>query len=164
MKTIREALEADHRRLVALLNEALAPSDRIDEAAYRELRAGLLRHIGIEEKVLFARARKKLGTPLSRARQLRIEHGAIASLLVPTPDHALLRELASLLSDHDAIEEGGDGVYAECDALLADEREEVLEAIRNYPAPRLNPHYDGPNTYRTAREALAASARQRFRD
>jgi len=164
MTSIRQALESDHRRLEALLEKAMAPRDRSDELAYRELRAGLLRHIGIEEKILLARARHRLGAPLSRARQLRIEHGAIASLLVPTPDHALLRELAALLADHDAVEEGEEGVYAECEAILEDERESILEAIRNYPVPRLNPHYDGPNTHRTAREALAASARQRFRE
>jgi hypothetical protein len=163
MNSIRELLEADHRRLEALLVQAMAPADRIDEPSYQELRSGLLRHIGIEEKILFARARKRLGAPLRLAKRLRIEHGAIASLLVPTPDHALLRELEDLLARHDALEEGDAGVYAECGALLEDEKTSILEEIRNFPAPKLNRHYDGPNVYRTAREALAASARQRFR-
>jgi len=162
MNSIREVLEADHRRLEGLLAKAMAPADRIDEPSYREFRSGLLRHIGIEEKILFARARKRLGAPLPLAKQLRIEHGAIASLLVPPPDHALLRELEGLLSRHDALEEGDAGVYAECEALLADEKDSILEEIRTFPAPKMHRPSDGPNVYRTARAALAAPARQRF--
>lgn len=162
MAALREELETDHRRLEALLEAALHPDGSVHEASYTAFRSGLLRHIGIEEKILFARTRERLGEPLPLFRQLRIEHGAIASLLVPTPDHDLLRELRGLLERHDAQEEGEEGIYAQCEAILGDPPE-LLEAIRAFPAPKLNRHYDGPMAYRTAEEALAASARQRFR-
>ncbi|MDQ3037370.1 MAG: hemerythrin domain-containing protein, partial [Myxococcota bacterium] len=89
MSTIREWLEADHRAMGALLDRADA-GGRLDVDAFEALRARLLRHIGIEEKVLLAAARDRRGAPLARARQIRVEHGAIASLLVPTPDLALV--------------------------------------------------------------------------
>src|SRR4051812_30623228 len=41
-----------------------------------------------------------------------------SSLLVPTPDPALCREIADLLETHNAVEEGRSGVYEECEALL----------------------------------------------
>jgi hypothetical protein len=48
-------LAGDHVRLDALLRRATAPR-AIDEAAYAEFRAGLLRHIGMEEKILLPAA------------------------------------------------------------------------------------------------------------
>src|SRR5688572_17623029 len=98
----------------ALLERSDA-NGQLDVDAFEALRSRLLRHIGIEEKVLLAAARDQLGEPISRARQIRVEHGAIASLLVPTPDVALVGELRTLLLAHDALEEGDDGVYAECE-------------------------------------------------
>lgn len=162
-KSIQEYLEEDHRRLDALLAAAVAKPETIDAEAYQSFRGGLLRHIGIEEKILLAEARRRRGgQPHPLAKQLRIEHGAIASLLVPTPDHALLSELAGLLEAHNELEEGSDAVYAQCEALLGDDAPAFLEEVRAFPVPKMSRHYDGPETYRTAEEALAASARQRF--
>lgn len=162
MSAIQRELEADHRRLEVLLQAALVPDGTIDEESYQAFRAGLLRHIGIEEKILFAKVRERLGEPLPSFRQLRIEHGAIASLLVPTPDHALLHELRSILDPHDAREEGERGVYAQCVEVLGHDPA-ILAEIRAFPAPKLNKHYDGPLVHRTAETALAASAKQKFR-
>ena len=54
---------------------------QVDGQDYAEFRAGLLRHIGIEEKLLLPAARRaRSGTPIERAHQLRIEHGAIGLL------------------------------------------------------------------------------------
>ena len=114
--TIRDWLEIDHRRLERLLDD----SDRegqFDAASFAAFRARLLRHIGIEEKIVFAAVRDALGQPMSRARQIRVEHAAIASLLVPAPDLALVGELRALLRAHDELEEGRDGVYAETGLL-----------------------------------------------
>lgn len=162
MSAIQHELEEDHRRLEALLEAAMAPDGSVEEESYKGFRAGLLRHIGIEEKILFAKVREKLGEPLPSFRQLRIEHGAIASLLVPTPDHALLRELGGLLAIHDEREEGEEGAYAQCVAVLGDDPA-ILEEIRAFPTPKVNKHYDGPLVYRTAEAALEASAKQKFR-
>lgn len=162
MSAIQRELENDHRRLEALFRAALLPDGTIEPESYRAFRAGLLRHIGIEEKILFARVRERLGEPLPVFRQLRIEHGALASLLVPTPDHALMHEIRTILEPHDALEEGETGVYARCLEVLGDDPA-ILAAIRAFPEPPLNAHYDGPRAIRTAQEALASSAKQNFR-
>ena len=47
---IRRYLADDHTRLGALLEKAWAKPGLIDREAYAEFRAGLLRHIGLEEK------------------------------------------------------------------------------------------------------------------
>ena len=81
----------DHRRIEALLDRATAGPGPIDPVSFEEFRAGLLRHIGMEEKILLpAVQRARGGTPLPIARQLHLDHGAIAALLVPTPTPAVV--------------------------------------------------------------------------
>jgi hypothetical protein len=52
---------ADHRRLDALLRGSIAEPGRVDPAPFGEFQAGILRHIGMEEKVLFVAARRARG-------------------------------------------------------------------------------------------------------
>ncbi len=153
--TLAEYLLEDHRRLDALLRKSIA-QESFDHASFEEFRAGLLRHIGIEEKLLFRFVKKKLGEPLPIQATLRVEHSALASLLVPTPDHALVGEILSLLAQHNEREEGPAGLYAECARLGADE---LVEAARATRPPPLAKHFDGEGTYRTAAEALLAATR-----
>jgi len=55
-------------------------------AAYAEFRAGLLKHIALEEKILLPAAQRLNGAnPLPIAAKPRLNHGALAALLVPTP-------------------------------------------------------------------------------
>jgi len=62
-------LEAEHRRLDALLRESSAESG-IALEPYEAFREGLLRHIGMEEKTLIPAARRlRGGEPLSIARK-----------------------------------------------------------------------------------------------
>ena len=159
-----DLLVADHQRLHRLLAAAHAGED-LDHAAFAAFRAGLLRHIAIEEKVLFPAVRRaRVGTPLARARDLRIEHAALTSLVVPTPDARLSAELEALLASHDAKEEGADGVYAECEAALTPADSRALVAVAEaLPPVRVAPHFDGPGVYRTAALALAAAQRPRRR-
>ena len=82
-------LADDHARLDALLQRAIASPGEIDRAAYAEFRAGLLKHISMEEKILLPAAqRTRGGEPLPFAAKLRLDHGALATLLVPTPTPA----------------------------------------------------------------------------
>ena len=152
---------ADHERLDALLRRSVADPRAFDRDAFEAFRGGLLRHIALEEKFLLPRARMaRAGEPLPVARRLRVDPGAIASLLVPTPDAGIVAELRSILEPHNAVEEGPEGLYATCDRLLAPEVGDLLERIRAYPPVKTAPHNDGPGTYRTAEEALRGSARQ----
>jgi hypothetical protein len=48
---ITDFLVKDHGRLEALLQSAVAQADAVDQGMYDQFRAGLLRHIGMEEKI-----------------------------------------------------------------------------------------------------------------
>lgn len=159
---VTEYLARDHVRLHALLERATT-GDRFDPQAFAEFRVGLLRHIAIEEKLLLPAARRAHGgEPLPRAHRLRLEHAALTSLLVPTPDPALCAEIRALLTSHDAQEEGEGGVYAECEQLLsASESAELAVRAASFPQVRVMPHFDGPRAHRTAASALAAAGRTR---
>lgn len=68
----------------------------------------------MEEKVLFPAARAR-GQPLPIATRLRVDHGALAALLVPTPTPAIVAEILSVLGPHNLREEEPAGVYEACD-------------------------------------------------
>ncbi len=162
---IHALLSEDHVRLESLLDRATAGPGELDPAPFEEFRAGILRHIAQEEKILLPAARRANGgTPLSMARRLRVDHGAIAMLLVPTPDREIVREIRSILVAHNPIEEGPDGLYELCDRLLVGQVEAVLEHLRSYPPVKLAPHYDGPAVCRRAEDALRISGLQGARN
>jgi len=158
---ISRFLAADHARLDGLLRQAVARPGEVDLEPFGAFRGGLLRHIGMEEKLLLPAARAaRGGEPLPLARRLRIDHGAITSLLVPTPTPALIEELRSILGPHDAVEEEAGGLYEACDGLLAAEAEALVARMEAYPPVKVNRYQDGPTVHRTAASALAASGRQ----
>jgi hypothetical protein len=148
-------------RLDALLARALGGSGRLDLAAYGAFREGLLRHIALEEKILLpAATAARGGGQLPLARRLRVDHGAIAALLVPTPTPELAAELRKILGPHDELEEGDGGLYSACDGLLAAQAGALLERMRAYPPVKVARYHDGPRACRTAEEALRVSALQ----
>jgi Hemerythrin HHE cation binding domain len=158
---LRELLERDHARLDALLGAAHPDSGPIDEAAYEEFRGGLLRHIGIEEKILLPAARRlRGGQPLDVARQLRADHGALAALMVPTPTQPIVMTLKRLLAEHNALEEGPAGLYACCEALAQAELPALLARIRAAPPVPTAPHYDGPRAFAAIDRLLGAAGRR----
>lgn len=160
MGPIEQLMNEDHARLEALLAASVADPERFDHQAFEQFRAGLLRHIAVEEKVLLAEARRRRGgDPLPVARPLRVEHGAIASLLVPTPDHALVAEIRAVLAVHNAREEGPEGMYAQCEALAGADVALLLEKAKRVPPVPPAPHFDGHGVYRRAEDALHASSR-----
>jgi len=125
---------ADHRRLDALLGRSVAEPGEVDLAPFGAFRAGILRHIGMEEKVLFVAARRaRGGEPLDLAARLRVDHGAIAALLVPTPTPALVAEILSVLGPHNRREEEPGGVYDACDEALGPAGAEQLAEARSPP-------------------------------
>lgn len=140
---LTDFLENDHREIDALL-ERSRRGDDIDLEAYEQFRGRLLRHIGWEEKILLPAAAEARGEPLPRAARLRKDHGRLAALLTrrPTPDS--VAEIVSILTSHNEIEEGAEGVYAECEALLADRSDELVARMRATPPVPLAPFYEGP--------------------
>lgn len=158
---IARHLGEDHVRLDGLLTRAVATPGAFDRAAFDAFRAGLLRHIALEEKVLLPAAREaRGGEPLELARRLRVEHGAIASLLVPTPTPELVLEIRKILEPHNAVEEAPDGLYATCDRLLAAQADALVARMAAYPPVKVAGYNDGPRVLRTAEAALEQSARQ----
>lgn len=125
-------MEADHRRLDELLEKSFADPNRIDHASYDAFRQGLLKHIGLEEKILLPLAQKKLGGRLlPKAAKLRLDHGALASLLVPEPTRQIAHALHIILEAHNPLEEGPAGVYEECRKLAGVEAYDILLQLKS---------------------------------
>jgi hypothetical protein len=125
--------------------ESERPDGSVNEASFARFRHDLLRHIGMEEKVLLPFARAKRGGRSSPgADSLRADHGAIARLLVRSPTAGVLAELREILGRHNPVEEGPAGLYAACDAAAGDEAEELVERLRRQPEVPLAKYYDGP--------------------
>jgi hypothetical protein len=155
MGPIFEFFSSDHRRLEELLQLATANEGVIDLSVFGKFRAGLLKHIGMEEKILLPAARRaRGGEPLPLARRLRLEHGAIASLLVPTPTPAIVEKLVSVLTPHNQMEEQAGGLYEQCEGLLADETASLLEQLRSFPEVHVAPYSDGPLVERAIEDAI----------
>ncbi len=128
---------------------------------FREFRAGILKHISMEEKVLFPAARHAREAPLALAASLRVDHGAIAALLVPTPTPALVAEIVSVLGPHNRREEEPGGIYDACDeAVGAAEAERLVQALRAFPEVPLKAYNDGPAVLAHIQETLERSRRQ----
>jgi hypothetical protein len=156
---IQDFLHRDHLRLASLLDEAAAGAT-IDLDRYHAFRGGLLRHIGMEEKILLPFVRRlRGGEPLPMAKQMRLDHSAIAALLVPTPTHAIIARLRALLDVHNDIEEGDAGVYAQCDDIAALQRDELLESLRNAPPVKLAAYQDVPRAFASIDRLLRAAGR-----
>ncbi|MBK9265736.1 MAG: hemerythrin domain-containing protein [Polyangiaceae bacterium] len=156
---INTFLADDHARLDALLHRSVADPEAIDAAAYAEFRAGLLRHIAIEEKVLMPDARKRLGGEhLPVAKQLRADHSALAALLVPTPTHAIVEAIRGILEVHNQLEEGEDGLYATCERLAGPDIDDLVARLRAVPEVPVAAHFDGPRVHEHIANLLRARA------
>ena len=140
---IHSFLAGDHVRLGELLSRAIEG----EATAYDTFRAGLLRHIAMEEKVLFADARARRGSPLPITKQLHADHAALASMLVPPPTRELLVAIRDILREHDPLEENDDGLYETCERLAGTEIEMVLARMHAIPPVRVSAHVDEPRIH-----------------
>ncbi len=148
-------LAEDHRRLDGLLRAAVAERGAVNDAAYAQFRAGLLRHIGMEEKILLpAVQRIRGGEPLPMAAKLRLDHGALAALLMPTPAPEIVATIRHILAEHNAFEEGEHGLYDTCDALAGPEADRLLGDLRGAPTVTVMPCSDSPAVRTAVRRAL----------
>src|SRR5581483_6857560 len=110
---------ADHERLDALLRRAFASAGSVDSEAYDAFRRGLLRHIGMEEKILLPAAQR------------------------------------AILAQHNAREEGPDGVYAACERLAGAEADALAAALCAAPEVPVHPHVDSALVAEATRRAVA---------
>jgi hypothetical protein len=148
-------LADDHRRLEDALQRATNSGGVIEPQAYAEFRGGLLRHIGMEEKILLPEARAAQGgKAIPLAPRLRLDHGALAALLVLTPTHSIIAAIRTILAAHNPLEEGADGVYEQCERLAGTAAERVLVRLQNTPAVSMAAHVDNPVAMESTRQAL----------
>jgi hypothetical protein len=156
---IHDLLHRDHRGLAELL-DAASRGPQVDPAAYQAFRAGLLRHIGMEEKILLpAVKRLRGGQSLALAQQMKLDHSALAALLVPTPTPAILARVRTLLDVHNAMEEGDEGVYAQCEQIAAGQLDALRRELESAPAVKLAPHVDTPLVFAAIERLLRAAGR-----
>src|SRR5215471_19239239 len=129
----------DHARLDAAL----------ERGDYTEFREGLLRHIGMEQKIVLP----IIGTtPLTE--RIHLDHGALAALLVPTPTPAILNAIRTILQNHNPLEEGHGGLYEECERRLGAGVSEVLKRIQDAPPVPVARHVDNQISMESLRNAL----------
>jgi hypothetical protein len=148
-------LVEDHQRLDNLLRLAVAADGSVDSRLYDRFRAGLLRHIGMEEKILLPTAQRLHdGGPLPIAAKLRLDHGALASLLMPTPTTAILGMIRGILKSHNILEEGPGGLYETCETLARSEIDPLLAQLRAAPEVIVMPHADGPIVMNAVQRAV----------
>jgi hypothetical protein len=148
-------LSDDHRRLEEALDRATANTNVIELEPYSEFRAGLLRHIGMEEKILLPAAQAaRGGKPLPVAAKLRRDHGALAALLVLPPTPSIVAAIRKILESHNPLEEGPGGAYSACEQLAGFDTGDVLARLQGAKPPALAPYINSPIAVQSAQGAL----------
>jgi hypothetical protein len=148
-------MKSEHERLDRLLAQAAERGGAVDGGAYEAFRERLLRHIRIEERVLLPMAqRKRGGEPLAIAPRLRLDHGALAALLMlPPVDHSF-RAIRAVLDAHNPLEENQGGVYAQCEGLAGLEANVLLDHAQASPRIPVSRWVDSPKVVASARRVL----------
>jgi Hemerythrin HHE cation binding domain len=148
-------LTADHDRFDALLKRAMATPGKIDMDSYSEFRRGLLRHIAIEEKIVLpAIAKSQGGRKADVAERLRLDHSAIAALLVPPPSEAIIRTLRSIFEVHNPLEESAGGLYELFERSSGAEVQKLLSDLKTAPEVLVLPYNEKPEALESTRRAV----------
>ena len=149
-------LSGDHDRLDALLESAVARPGVIDMEPYSEFRKGLLRHISMEEKIVLpAIAKWQGGKKAAIAERLRLDHGAIVSLLVPPPSPSIILTLRSIFAVHNPIEEQEGGLYQLFETLAASDAARMLAELKAAPAVLVLPHNEQPDILEVTKRSVS---------
>ncbi len=154
-KPLYQFFTKDHHRLSVLLNNATQNPDQIDFDSYHQFRIGLLKHIKMEEKVLFPAAQKaNNGTALPLAAKLRLDHGALTSLMVVPPTKNVIKIIKHILEIHDRLEEEKGGMYEACEKLTEDETNHLLEILHQTTEVPVHPFNENDYALKAAKNAL----------
>ena len=134
-----------------LLERAVLEPDNIDMSAYAQFRSGLLKHIAMEEKIILPAARRLRGDePLPVAARLRLDHGALTALLVPTPTASILAAIRAISKPIIRSRRTPAGC-----TINARNWEQILRRLENYSDVKVVPHVDSPFVMEATRRALA---------
>ena len=154
-------LADDHERLDALFQRAVARPGVIDLEPYHAFRKGLLRHISMEEKIVLpAIARWQGGKKAAIVEQLRLDHGALVSLLAPPPTPSIMLTIQSILEVHNKLEEEGDGLYKVLEDLAGTEMETLFAQFQAAPPVAVLPNNDKPEVLEAAKKAVARAGHE----
>lgn len=154
-KSLHQFFTEDHHRIDKLLNKATEQLDEIEMNYYHQFRTQLLRHIKMEEKILFPAAKKANPTVMKELLpQYRLEHGALTALMVPPPTLSLIKVIRLLLEKHDLAEEEPEGLYEVCQALTHGQTQELLDQLIAIGEVPLHPANPAPIAIESAKRAL----------
>lgn len=147
--------EKDHRRIEALLDKATENPDEYQMDYYGRFRTGLLKHIKMEEKVLFPAAqRANGGIAVPLAAKLRLDHGALTLLMVVPPSPEMIKVLRHVLAAHDEAEEKAGGMYEICERLTGAETGALLAELEAVTEVPVQPHNEAAYALVAAKRAL----------
>lgn len=146
----------DHRRIEALLDKATENPEDIQMDYYHPFRKGLLTHIKMEEKILFPAAQKaNEDVPLPIAAKLRLDHGALTSLMVVPPTVDVIKVLRYILEKHDIAEEEPGGMYDTCEKLTHDQTQALLQQLSGVTEVPVHPLNTSDFALGAAKRAVA---------
>jgi hypothetical protein len=152
-RSISDYLTQDHQRLDTLLDRVM--KDAADIETYLKLRRGLLQHIRFEENILLPAVRKaNNGQSIGLASKLRLDHGAIASLLSLSPTAMIIHALHTVLEAHNKLEEESGGAYSQCDELLGADAERLIQDFERMPPVPMAKNVDTAYAMEAAGRAL----------
>lgn len=138
------------------MNKAILPDGSIDMRYYNRFRTGLLRHIKMEEKILFPAAMgvdKEVMTKILP--RFRLEHGALTALMVPPPTAVLIKVIKHVIDKHDFAEEEPGGLYDICEQLTEGQTDRLLEQLSNTTEVPVHPPNPAPFALEAAKRSLA---------
>jgi hypothetical protein len=154
-KPIYQFFTNDHRRIDELLDKATADLTSVKEEYYQQFRTGLLKHIKMEEKILFPAAQKANGNvPLPLAAKLRLDHGALTSLMVVSPSPEVIKVLRYVLDKHDLLEEEPGGMYHVCERLTEGETNALLLQLEDVTEVPVHPYNEAGYALDVAKRTL----------
>jgi len=148
-------LSDDHDRLDSLLQLAVVKPGVINMEAYADFRKGLLRHIAMEEKIVLpAIAQLQGGRQAAIAERLRLDHGALAALLVPPPSASIVATVVSILQVHNALEEQEGGLYQLFEQFVGPDSDTLIKELTSAPEVPVLPHNERPSIIEATRRAV----------
>ena len=154
-KPLHQFFEEDHRQIDMLLKKAIAQPNAIEIDYYLQFRSRLLRHIKMEEKILFPAAKRINPEVIKEVIvQYRLEHGAITALMVPPPTQSLIKVMRYILEKHNLAEEEPGGLYDICEALTLGQSQALLEELLATTEVPVHPPNPAPIAMKSAKRAL----------